>query len=73
MVSVLVKRSTKKVKALASTELDRLIKELRATIPETTTMLQCAEKEKRRRLQVQREREELQHWKRITLDGDQSS
>lgn len=72
MASALSRRLIKKCKSFSSAELNAAIRVLGVSVPYDTQLLAAAEKEKRRRLKSQKDREELNRkMDPRNFDGDQ--
>lgn len=75
MATAMNRRNTKKVKALNNDALAQLIKALQGAIPESISLLECAQQESKRRHKKRVDQESLhQKWLlKGNPDGDQSN
>ena len=71
MASAMNKRNTKRCKSMSDIQLQDLIKALKKEVPEATSLLDCAERESKRRYHAKRDRESLyDKMKKDPDDGD---
>lgn len=71
MASAMNKRNTKRVRAMSTVQLQDIVRELKLQIPEATSLLDCAQKEQRRRARVITDRQSLYQKLKGPPHGDQ--